>query len=171
MTMFTYLAYGAGFHTVCTHEIPAVWHAEISGRDERRMGRRLRGYKMPSCVVCGQPSSGKCESCRVTHYCGGVCQKHDWPKHRLVCGQRSEIEHHLALEIPESLLSWAYQRWQFWQASSGFVPVCIVNARDWQKNHGMEATAAVAKIARIGRPLLTDNWIRISAIASEVSSV
>ncbi|KAF9109140.1 hypothetical protein BGX27_007949 [Mortierella sp. AM989] len=39
----------------------------------------------PPCVVCRTPSVTRCSRCKVVHYCSQLCQKKDWPTHKIAC--------------------------------------------------------------------------------------
>ena len=38
-----------------------------------------------SCELCKSPSSSYCTGCKCTSYCGEICQKKDWPRHKSEC--------------------------------------------------------------------------------------
>jgi hypothetical protein len=43
---------------------------------------------MQSCAYCfkyTKSSMKKCSKCRIIYYCDEICQKNDWPKHKLTC--------------------------------------------------------------------------------------
>ncbi|KAH8112461.1 hypothetical protein DFH11DRAFT_493727 [Phellopilus nigrolimitatus] len=37
------------------------------------------------CIVCGAASTSKCSGCQLVSYCGKVCQRADWKRHRPAC--------------------------------------------------------------------------------------
>ncbi|KAF9902955.1 hypothetical protein EC991_004331 [Linnemannia zychae] len=39
----------------------------------------------PPCVVCKTPSVTRCSRCKVVHYCSELCQRKDWPTHKIAC--------------------------------------------------------------------------------------
>ncbi|KAF9168893.1 hypothetical protein BGX21_010744 [Mortierella sp. AD011] len=39
----------------------------------------------PPCVVCKTPSITRCSRCKIVHYCSPVCQRKDWPTHKIAC--------------------------------------------------------------------------------------
>ncbi|RYP41897.1 hypothetical protein DL767_000726 [Monosporascus sp. MG133] len=41
----------------------------------------------PRCVICNAESARSCAGCKSTAYCGKVCQKVDWPCHKLLCSK------------------------------------------------------------------------------------
>lgn len=45
------------------------------------------------CPSCWQNCSKlyRCSSCRITRYCGSICQHNDWKNHRLVCTKPHKI--------------------------------------------------------------------------------
>jgi hypothetical protein len=56
----------------------------------------LQPFKHPPgtyfCAVCGQPSALKCGRCRLINYCGAICQREHWTRHKLQCiGYSSNI--------------------------------------------------------------------------------
>ena len=166
---FTYASYGCPFRHVYAMEIPSSWCStpSMSPKEERHLARRLRKQPVYPCVVCARPSSGKCEDCRSAHYCGRVCQQRDWPKHRLVCGQSASVQHNVVLEIPESTVAYAYQRWQIWTGVESIVPVCIASRVTWSQQRGINARFADAQLCKLGRPLVCDNWSRITSLPAE----
>ncbi|PIL24064.1 hypothetical protein GSI_13815 [Ganoderma sinense ZZ0214-1] len=47
-----------------------------------------------SCACCERDATAadtadmkKCSKCKLTRYCGAECQKKDWPRHKVACGQ------------------------------------------------------------------------------------
>ena len=46
-----------------------------------------------SCAACGKPEPaggarfGACSGCRAVQYCGPVCQRSDWKRHKPACKQ------------------------------------------------------------------------------------
>ena len=62
------------------------------------------------CAVCANSNNLKhCSRCQATAYCSPVCQKADWPKHKLVCADlklaaelvraRGEVSYTTGLEV------------------------------------------------------------------------
>jgi hypothetical protein len=41
-----------------------------------------------SCANCGAVASDRCGGCKVTKYCTVVCQKNNWPHHKVSCGRQ-----------------------------------------------------------------------------------
>ncbi|KAG0214934.1 hypothetical protein BGX28_001140 [Mortierella sp. GBA30] len=39
----------------------------------------------PPCIVCKTPAITRCSRCKVVHYCSAVCQRKDWPTHKIAC--------------------------------------------------------------------------------------
>ena len=37
-----------------------------------------------NCEICGEEGS-RCSGCYITHYCGSICQKKDWKRHKPLC--------------------------------------------------------------------------------------
>lgn len=37
------------------------------------------------CAMCNTPTTNTCSTCKGTHYCSKICQKSDWPLHKLCC--------------------------------------------------------------------------------------
>jgi hypothetical protein len=90
-----------------------------------------------NCTVCNKPPTDsvihqECAGCKSAAYCSKVCQKEDWPIHKLVCSQfktfnsdpklRPSPSHKLAILLPvdgeEPKLFWAdcqMQNGQFWE--------------------------------------------------------
>lgn len=50
--------------------------------------------KINVCSVCHFASKKmmSCSGCRATHYCGAVCQKKDWKKHKFQCKALKELK-------------------------------------------------------------------------------
>ena len=55
--------------------------------------------KIPAkiCAVCGEKGSKRCVTCRVVFYCGGECQKADWPAHKKKC--KKLVKGHKRLKV------------------------------------------------------------------------
>lgn len=46
------------------------------------------------CVVCKEPSTKHCSSCKEVSYCSVACQRIDWTRgHRDLCWKRKTLEH------------------------------------------------------------------------------
>ena len=48
---------------------------------------KLRFFAMSTCSNpgCSEPGINKCSLCKITPYCGPICQTADWPGHREEC--------------------------------------------------------------------------------------
>ncbi|KLO05440.1 hypothetical protein SCHPADRAFT_946908 [Schizopora paradoxa] len=53
------------------------------------------------CFICGNETASRCAGCQTVSYCGKVCQKADWARHKVECKNRS-LENGTWLEIPLS---------------------------------------------------------------------
>ena len=55
--------------------------------DELRRAKRLTRWLARKCSRLGCVARGakKCGRCEIVYYCGGECQRADWPRHRLEC--------------------------------------------------------------------------------------
>jgi hypothetical protein len=40
-----------------------------------------------TCKFCNKPATARCAVCRATYYCTAVCQRLDWPSHKLTCAK------------------------------------------------------------------------------------
>ncbi len=45
---------------------------------------------MVLCDACAAPARARCGRCGVGRYCGTVCQKSDWSRHKAWCGRGPE---------------------------------------------------------------------------------
>ena len=48
--------------------------------------------KICSIPGCKKPVTSRCSSCKTAHYCGGDCQKADWPEHKKICEGRLRLQ-------------------------------------------------------------------------------
>ena len=60
---------------------------ESCAPDELRRAKRLTRWLARKCCRLGCVARGakKCGRCEIVYYCGGECQRADWPRHRLEC--------------------------------------------------------------------------------------
>lgn len=62
-----------------------------------------------TCILCGKPDARRCERCKSSLYCSSVCQKDDWPTHKLLCAKFADFDaekrptnnHIIAVMFPE----------------------------------------------------------------------
>ena len=43
-----------------------------------------------ACAVCLKNADFQCPACKMVRYCNSVCQKADWKRHKVRCGQYKE---------------------------------------------------------------------------------
>jgi hypothetical protein len=66
-----------------------------------------------NCGGCGQPTTNRCASCNLQHYCGRDCQEKHWAKHKSEC-KDLYIEHALkrvAHILHEAFLKFRQNSW------------------------------------------------------------
>jgi hypothetical protein len=76
-TALTKLNVTAAFTTFCAKypEVKPLIGSERS--DSKSIGK---------CEVCRKDSTDRCSKCHVRSYCGSLCQRTEWPVHRIFCG-------------------------------------------------------------------------------------
>lgn len=43
------------------------------------------------CLQCGTPTNSVCTGCYAVHYCSELCQRTNWPRHRIDCERVQEL--------------------------------------------------------------------------------
>ncbi|XP_068709889.1 tudor domain-containing 6-like isoform X2 [Montipora foliosa] len=61
-------------------------------------------YAGKPCNFCGQLGLKWCSVCKIP-YCSRECQKHDWPKHKLICLQQASAERKMTNSGTSALLT------------------------------------------------------------------
>ncbi|NGX31949.1 MAG: hypothetical protein K940chlam8_01336, partial [Chlamydiae bacterium] len=46
--------------------------------------------KYKACSVCKKSTKNRCGVCMSVYYCGHVCQREDWKKHKKVCNKTED---------------------------------------------------------------------------------
>jgi len=70
-------------------------------KKERKVAKANEDYK--KCETCKSPANKRCSECFLAWYCSGVCQKEDWPNHKVVCKAR-KLEY---IQVDDILNSWS----------------------------------------------------------------
>lgn len=77
-----------------------------------------------SCIICGKPNALRCNRCRSALYCSKLCQRGDYPTHKLLCTSFSNFdvtkrptnEHLRAVLFPvdkkQPQLIWLHCKWK-----------------------------------------------------------
>ncbi|KAI1399818.1 hypothetical protein F4819DRAFT_399059 [Hypoxylon fuscum] len=85
-----------------------------------------------SCIVCNKSDTQFCNRCRSTRYCSKVCQRADWPTHKLLCApfsnfdatKRPSKDHFRAIFFPASKekpeLIWLHCPWDYIEEEGPF---------------------------------------------------
>jgi len=47
--------------------------------------------KQHECTICAKPATKNCANCHGAYYCSRICQKQDWPLHKVLCDQYRDI--------------------------------------------------------------------------------
>ncbi|KAI0902825.1 hypothetical protein F4823DRAFT_620807 [Ustulina deusta] len=76
------------------------------------------------CIICGKPNALRCKRCRGASYCSKLCQRGDYPIHKLLCttfslfdmAKRPTREHFRAILFPvdqrQPKLIWLHCEWK-----------------------------------------------------------
>ena len=46
---------------------------------------------VPLCDVCDREATSRCANCEISWYCGRVCQREAWAKHKTICNDNKSI--------------------------------------------------------------------------------
>ncbi|EIW54746.1 uncharacterized protein TRAVEDRAFT_50887 [Trametes versicolor FP-101664 SS1] len=87
----------ASAHFMCSKDQQRAVHKGVSRVHDTMDYLGLEGAGAPYPSMAKRPAgvvyalARGCAGCRMTRYCGTVCQKRDWARHKGVCGKVHEV--------------------------------------------------------------------------------